>query len=505
MSSANLDGDANGEAERGHDYRWRALAALYLAMFMTILDVSVVNLALPSIRADLDASDSDVEWVLVVYVLVFAAALLPFGRFGDVAGRDRMFRWGVAGFSLSSLACGLAPDIFSLIMARALQGLSAAALVPQVLAIVHVLFPDRQKGRAIGLFGTVGALGAVAGPLIGGVLVSADIAGTGWRPIFLINLPIGLISMAAAFRYVPVLKSAARVMPDWRGTVLFALAVLALVFPLVEGRQFGWPIWCFGLVVLGTVFGGLFYRQQLRNARTGRAQLLPVVLTRDRIFVAGVLYSSVFFSCLAGLFFMLAIYLQSGLGLTPLEAGLMLAAHPAGVILASYATGRLGGRLPVLRITLGTLTVLGGLVAFRLAAGDAGGSGIPAGLLMPLLAVGLGTGTLIPALFQRVLSRVSGEDAGAGAGVLQAFQQVGMALGVAIQGQIFFQVLGHAPEATDYLPAARMTLAYPIAVLAVLPVTLAVPMAVLLAPRRAFARSRGRAGPGQHKNAPADT
>ncbi|MEE2865691.1 MAG: MFS transporter, partial [Pseudomonadota bacterium] len=302
-------------ATRERRNRWAALAALYLAMFMNILDVSVVNLALPSIRQGLGATDTQLEWVLVVYVLAFAAGLLPFGRFGDVVGRGRVFRWGVAGFTASSLACGLAPDIGTLITARALQGLCAAMMVPQVLAIVHVIFPAEEKGKAIGLFGSISALGAVAGPLVGGVIVAADIFGLGWRPIFLINLPVGLISLAGALRFLPHIENESRVMPDWSGTFLFALAVLALVFPLVEGRQFGWPFWCFALMGLSAVLAVLFYRLQVQKARLGQAQLLPVLLTGDRVFVAGVAFVALFFSGLAGMFFMMALFLQAGLGL----------------------------------------------------------------------------------------------------------------------------------------------------------------------------------------------
>eukprot|EP00903_Cladosiphon_okamuranus_P001834 g1832.t1 len=420
--------------------RWLALAALYLAMFMNILDISVVNLALPAIQADLGASETELEWVLVVYVLSFAAGLLPFGRFGDVLGRSRLFCWGVAGFTLSSLACGLASDSLSLIVARGIQGLAGAMMVPQVLAIVHVLFSGDEKGKAMGLFGAVSALGAVAGPLVGGVLVSADLFGLSWRPIFLINLPIGLISIAGALRFLPEMKNNWRLAPDWTGTALFAFAILALVFPLVEGRQFGWPLWCFALIAVGGLLAGVFVWQQKRNFRQNRPQLLPVPLTRDPVFVGGVAFVALFFSAMAGMFFMLAVFLQSGLGLSPLMAGLVFAPHPVGVILASSLTGRLGARWLKGRIVLSSFIVLCGLIAFRTAVATEA----PAiWFLAPLLTVGLGVGTGIPALFQLVLTRVHGDDAGAGSGVLQAFQQVGMALGIAVQGQIFFQVLDY--------------------------------------------------------------
>ncbi|GAB4510920.1 MAG: MFS transporter [Roseibium sp.] len=443
--------------------RWAALAALYLAMFMNILDISVVNLALPVIRADLGASDTELEWVLIVYVLTFAAGLLPFGRFGDVLGRGRLFCWGVAGFTVSSLACGVATDTTALIACRGAQGLSAAMMVPQVLAIVHVMFAEEEKGRAIGLFGSVSALGAVAGPLVGGVLVWADVFGLGWRPIFLINLPFGLVSLYGALRFLPDLRNEFRLKPDWAGALLFTLAVVALVFPLVEGRQFGWPFWCFGLIGLSAVLAVLFLQVQRRKAIQDLPQLLPVALIGDNVFLAGVLFVAAFFSAIAGLFFMMAIYLQAGLGLTPLFVGLVLAPHPVGVIVASAFSGRFATRWFSGRIVASTLMVLCALVAiqFVVVSGRA-----PETLLLPFLLLGLGVGTGIPALFQMVLSRVGGVDAGAGSGVLQAFQQVGMAFGIAIQGQIFFQMLGAGMSEASYRQAAQATLAYPTGVLA---------------------------------------
>ncbi|WP_298983855.1 MFS transporter [uncultured Roseibium sp.] len=446
--------------------RWLAVYALYLAMFMNILDMTVVNLALPVIRAEFNATDTQLEWIVVVYILTFAAGLLPFGRFGDVVGRDKVFLCGVAGFTGSSLACGVAPDTQFLIISRAVQGLCAAAMVPQILAIVHVIFNDTEKGKAIGLFGSISALGAVAGPLVGGLIVTLDVFDLSWRPIFLMNLPIGLISIFGALRFLPSLQTGTRLAPDWSGTVLFLLAVTLVLFPLVEGRQFGWPFWCFGLMALGLAGSVLFYRQQVSNFERGLPELLPVSLCRDRSFVLGVAYVSICFSALAGLFFVLSIYLQSGLGLTPLSAGLTLAPHPLGVMLASTLTGRLGTRVQELRILTGASFVLAGVTVLWLIAnsGLAASNGFWLGL--PLFAVGLGTGFLIPALFQRVLSRVSGADAGAGSGVLQAFQQLGMAVGIALQGQIFFQTLEKLPG--GYSSAAGLTLLYPITLFGVL-------------------------------------
>lgn len=453
--------------------RWIAAAALFLAAFMNLLDVTIVNLALPAIRSDFNATSTQLEWVLVIYVLCFAAGLLPFGRFGDVFGRGRMFNWGVVGFMLSSAACGLAPSIETLIAGRALQGLTGTMMVPQVLAIIHVIFPAEDKGRVIGLYGMISALGAVAGPVVGGAIVSADIAGLGWRPIFLLNLPLGLVSLVGALCFVPRLQANTRIPADWGGAALFALAIACLIYPLVEGRHLGWPVWCFALMAFSVGLGGVFTWQQARRAARGRAQLLPVSLLRDRAFVLGLIAVTLFFSGIAGVFFMLAIFLQLGVGLSALDAGIATAPHPAGVMIASLLTGRLGGRWLDGRTAVGAAMLFAGMAWVQSIVGGADAALKGTDLLLPLLIVGLGMGTAIVALFQSVLSRVSGPDAGAGSGVLQAFQQVGIAISIALIGQIFFSVVEASPDQTAYTAAARAALWYPIGVYLLLAVVCA--------------------------------
>ncbi|TYC48556.1 MFS transporter [Rhodobacterales bacterium] len=445
----------------GAGRRRAALAALYLAAFMNILDVTVVNLALPSIRADFGASDAELEWVLVVYVLTFAAGLLPFGRFGDIIGRKRMFIFGVSGFTLSSLCCGLAPDILMLIASRAVQGLSGAMMVPQVLAIVQVMVPAPDRGKAIGLFGSVNAFGAVAGPLVGGVIVSLDIAGLSWRPIFLLNLPLGLLSLWGALRFLPKVRADERLCADWTGTILFALTIFTFLFPLVEGHQLGWPAWCFVMMAGAAGLALLFVRVELHKAEKGRAQVLPVLLLKDPVFAGGLLFVGLFFSCLAGLFFVLALFLQSGLGFTPFDAGLAFAAHPLGVMVASWLTGRFGDRWLRGRVLAGVFLIVLGVSALRLVLQGSAMNLTVVTFLLPLLAIGIGTGTAIAALFQTILSRVSGPDSGAGSGVMQAFQQIGIALGLALQGQIFFAALGQGTSPEEYLAAFQTVLLCP--------------------------------------------
>lgn len=452
-------------------HRPLAVAALFLAAFMNILDVTIVNLALPAIRTELNATTTQLEWVLIIYVLTFAAGLLPFGRFGDAFGRKRVFCAGVGGFLGSSAACGLAPDIQTLIAARAVQGLAASMMIPQVLAIVHVIFSAEEKGKVIGLFGTVNALGAVAGPLLGGLLITANIAGLGWRPIFLMNVPLCLLSLFAAMRFVPKIEVSARTRPDWAGALLFAAAIVCLIYPLTEGRHLGWPWWCFGLFGLSAAFAVLFVQAQMHHARLDLPQILPSKLITDIAFVRGLIIVTAFFSGIAGIHFMLAIVLQSGFVWTPLQAGMATAPHPVGVMIASTLTGRLGNRWLEIRAVAGGGLLLAGMVWVRSTLGQNSADMTSADLFLPMLMVGMGMGTAIAAMFQAVLIRVSPADAGAGSGVLQAAQQVGIAVGIGIVGQIFFAALDPSEDRTDYVRAAQTALLFPVGIYSLLVIT----------------------------------
>lgn len=448
--------------------RWLVASFLLLAAFMNLLDASIVHLALPAIQTSLNATSTQLQWVLVIYLLTFSAGLLPFGRFGDVFGRKRMFVWGLVGFMLSSIACGLASNIETLIVARGLKGLAGAMMVPQVLAIIHVVFLPEEKGKVIGLFGMVSGLGAVAGPVIGGVLVSADLYGLGWRPIFLINVPLGLFSLVGALIFLPKIQSSARIAADWIGAILFAGAITSLTYPLIEGRHLGWPAWLFVLMALSCVLGWGFLFWQARLAAAGRAQTLPVNLLKDRAFMGGLITVTLLFSGIAGVFLLLAVFLQSGFGFSPLQAGLAMAPHPASAMIASLMTGRLGVRWLETRVLVAALAVLVGVVWFQDIAAHADDTLRGIDFLLPLVLTGSGMGTAAVALFQSTLLRVSGSDAGAGSGVLQAFQQVGIALSIALIGQLFFAALGPSPDQATYSAAAKTALWYPISVYALL-------------------------------------
>ena len=446
------------------------MGVLFLANFMNLIDVSIINVALPRIQAETGATATQLEWVAATYILALAVGLLPCGRFGDVFGRRRLFLWGLAGFTAASALCGAAPGISGLIAARTLQGIAAAMMVPQVLAIVHVIFPPEEKSRVFGLFGTISSLGVVVGPVIGGALISADPGGLGWRTIFLINLPLGAAALIGALHFIPDLKSENDLRPDWGGTLLFGVAIVLLVLPLTEGRGLGWPWWTFAALAASIPTAIVFVKWEFRQAKRGLPVLMPMGLLTDPVFLTRLGLVTMFVSGIPGLFLILAIYLQSGLGFSPLQSGLAIAPFPIGVLLASFTTEKLGNRHLTLRIAAGAAVLLVGMAVLQRIIQSHGAGLAATDFAPPLVICGFGMGSAIMALFQVTMSGVSAKDAGAGSGAMQAFQQLGAVLGIAIVGQIFFSVLGDdavpAHVATADSLAAAMTIStwYPIAI-----------------------------------------
>ena len=426
--------------------RWVALGVLLIANFMNLMDVTIVNVAIPAMQANLNADASHIEWVIAAYVLAFALGLLPFGRLGDIVGRTQMFLVGVVAFTVASAACGLAPSIEWLIAARVLQGLAGAMMTPQVLAIATVTFPPEERGQAFALFGLSASLAAVAGPLVGGILIEADLFGLDWRPIFLVNVPVGLLAVLLGWFIVPRPPGHPDLRNDFVGIGLFAVAIVAMVFPLVEGRVFGWPGWIWGLLAAAFVGLALFVLWERRMAAANRPQLLNYSLMTNANFVLGVFIVTIFSSGIPGFFMVISLLLQSGFGFTPLQAGLTNTPFSIGVLAVSLIAGRFGSHWLRTRAAVSALLLTGGMlwVHFIIA-------GITAEVenwwfIVPLFLSGIGLGLGFSSLFQLVLAGVPPRDAGAGAGALQAFQQVGGAVGVALIGQIFFSILESGSE-----------------------------------------------------------
>ena len=445
--------------------RWLSLAILLIANFMNLIDVTIVNVALPSMREGLGASDSQIEWVVAAYVLAFALGLLPFGRLGDIIGRTQMFLWGAIGFTAASALCGFSGSIEMLIIARVIQGLAGAMMAPQVLAIATVTFPAEERGQAFSLFGLSAGLASVCGPILGGVLIDAQLFGMDWEPIFLVNVPIGIVAIVAGWFLIPRLPGHKELRNDYVGIGLFGVGIVAIVYGIVEGEPLGWPAWIWGLIGVGLVLIGAFYFGQRRRAAQGQPQLLNYDLLRNRDYMFGAFVVTIYASGIPGMFMVISLLLQSGFGFTPLQSGLTNTPFSVGVLLASFIAGRFGSHYLRARVAAAGIMLAGGILWLHFIIQGAGETIDSLSFLPPLLIAGVGLGTGFSSLFQLVLRNVPPRDAGAGSGALQAFQQVGGAVGIAIVGQIFFTELagnfaaGAAPNAA-FAEAASLALWY---------------------------------------------
>ncbi len=420
---------------------WGALAVLMAGTFMIVLDFFIVNVALPSMQLDLQASTSAIEWVVAGYGLTFATCLITAGRIGDQIGRRRTFSIGLGLFTLTSVVCGLAPNPPLLIAARLLQGLAAALISPNVLAIIGVTYQGPDRVRAITVYGMVMGFAAAGAQLIGGALVQADIAGLGWRTVFLINLPVGLAGMLLAPGQLPESRTAgSRV--DLIGTALISAGLAAVLLPLVEGRQQGFPAWTWISLGLAPFVLGVFAAHQLRLSRRGGGPLLEPRLFRERSFSAGLLTQLAFWSGMASFFVVFALYLQQGRGLNALQAGLVFTVLAGAYLVTSLRAPGLTARYGRQLIATGALTLAGGYALLLLGVAAGGATGWIGQLVPGLLLTGAGMGLCITPLVATVLSTVQPEHAGAASGTLSTVQQVGNALGVAVTGVLFFGALG---------------------------------------------------------------
>ena len=440
--------------------RWVALAVVLIAGFMQLVDISIVNVAIPSIQRDLDATYADIQWVLAGYQLAFAVMLITGGRLGDIFGRKRLFMIGMAGFTLASALCGLAQTPDMLIASRILQGLFGAIMFPQVLSIIQVTFPPQERATAFGLFGATIGLATITGPLVGGLLIQADLFGLEWRPIFLVNLPIGIAALAVAARFLVESKAPRALRLDPVGVVVVTAGLLLLVYPLVQGRDLGWPPWTFlSMAASVPVLAGFAVYERYKKALDG-SPLVDMDLFRQRSFVPGLLLAGIFFMGIPAFFLTFSLWLQIGLGFSALHAGLTGAPFAVGSALASAASVRL---VPVLGrriLSAGSLLLVAGMVALMWTVDRYGGAVTSWQLLPALLLCGLGLGSVIAPLVNVVLAGIRAQDAGSASGVLTTVQQIGGAVGVALIGVVFFGLLGSqaAGVADDVLPGLRADL-----------------------------------------------
>jgi len=334
-----------------------ALLVVLFASFMDLLDVTIVTVAAPDIAANLSASEAELQWMLAAYVLALGSGLVTGGRVGDAYGRRRVFLVSLAGFALASAACALAPSAGTLIALRALQGLAGGFMVPQVFGIIRSSFAPAAMAKAFGAYGAVQGLASVAGPLLGGALVNADLWGLGWRTIFWINVPVAVLALALGVRFLPESHAPGRTRLDVVGALLAAVGVFLVLLPLVQGRDWGWPGWGWGLLVLGLVVLAGFLAYEQRLARAGGQPVLDPSLLSIRPFSAGLAAAVFFFGGLASFFLVLSIYLQLGTGRTAWETGLVILPYALGSIITSGAGVALAAKAGRALLITGSLTL----------------------------------------------------------------------------------------------------------------------------------------------------
>jgi EmrB/QacA subfamily drug resistance transporter len=420
---------------------------------MVVLDFFIVNVALPSMQSDLGASNTAVEWVVAGYALTSAVFVITAGRLGDRFGRRRMFSLGLALFTLASAACGAAGTPLELVGGRLLQGVGAALLTPNVLSLVGVLYSGADRLRALSVYGTVMGFAAVGGQLIGGALIAANPAGLGWRSCFLINLPIGIAALLLAPRVIPESRQSGAPGLDKGGTLLATAALTAVVLPLLEGRQHGWPAWTWVSLALAPLLVAGFVAHQRRLSRIGGSPLIDMTLFRHRSFSAGLVTQLCFWAGQASFFVVLALYLQNGRGLQPLPAGLVFTILAAAYLVASMRAPALSARYGRGVIAWGAVVLASGHGLLLAAVADIGVGGTLLVLVPGLVLVGAGMGLVLAPLASTIMQSLEPERAGAASGMLTTMQNVGNAIGVAVTGVIFFGAL-HSGYATAFELAA---------------------------------------------------
>jgi MFS family permease len=425
------------------DNPWVALPVLLAGTFMIVLDFFIVNVALPSIQTHLHASATALEWVVAGYGLTFSVLLISAGRLGDLMGRRRVFALGVALFVVTSAACGLATSSGFLVAARFAQGVAAALISPTVLSIIGVLFHGPERVRAVSVYGIAMGLAAAGGQLIGGALVQANVAGLGWRSVFLINVPVGLATLALTRRRIPESRAGTGRGLDLTGTVILTAGLTAVVLPLVQGRSLGWPLWTWMTLAAAPLILAGFTLHQRRLAARGGAPLVDLGLFRDRTFTAGLVTQLGLWCGQASFFLVLALYLQQGRGLDALQAGLVFTILAGAYLAASMRAPVLTVRFGRTVIGAGALTLAAGHLLLLIAVAEVGVKGSVAALVPGLLLVGAGMGLCITPLTTTILASASPANSGSVTGALSTMQQVGNSVGVAVTGVIFFGAAGH--------------------------------------------------------------
>jgi EmrB/QacA subfamily drug resistance transporter len=439
--------------------KWIGFGVVLVAAVMNLLDSTITQTAAPAIRHQLAGSYADLEWLTAAYTLAMSVTLLLGGRFGDVFGRRRALLAGIAGFIAASTLCAIAPSISTLVAARVLQGVLAAVMVPQSFGLIREMFGDAGQQKAFAVFGPVMGLGMICGPIVGGALVGANVAGIGWRAIFLVNVPLGLAALAVGRVYLPRNPAAT---PGYRfDTVSVLLAVAAgfcLIFPLIQGRQDGWPAWSFAMLAAGVVLIAGFGVHQSRRLRRGGTPLVDPGILNRRPYVAGLAVVLGFFGAIGGMVLSLNVMFQTGLGFSPLACGVATMAIAVAAAPGSIVSSRLLPRLGRTTIHIGAAVMTAGLVA-TIAVLASSGPGLSAWYCAaPLALAGFGMGLVFVPMADVILAGVAPHEIGSASGLLEAVQQLASSLGIALAGTVLFGQLGSALGRGAFVSAAAVAL-----------------------------------------------
>ncbi|MEA2159081.1 MAG: hypothetical protein QOD66_1461 [Solirubrobacteraceae bacterium] len=445
---------------------WLGFLVVLAAAVMDLLDSTIAQTAAPAIRRDLGGSYADLEWITAAYTLAMSATLLLGSRLGDVLGRRRVLLVGIGGFVGASVLCAFAPTPATLIAARAFQGTIAAVMVPQGFGLIRELFGDDGQQKAFGVFGPVMGLAAVAGPLLGGGIVNLDVLGSGWRAIFLVNVPVGLAAIVAGRRFLPrVAPATAGVRLDAPSVLLAMVGSVALVYPLIQGREHGWPAWSFVLIAGGVIALGAFAALQARRSRQGRTPLVEPSILRRRPYVAGLAVVLGFIGAMGGMMIALNVMFQAGLGFSPLACGVATVAIPVAAIGGSITSSALLARIGRTTMHIGIVTMAIGLVVVDLVMRTSNASVSGWELAGPLAIAGFGMGMVFVPMFDVILAGVAPHELGSASGLLESVQQLAMSLGIAAVGTVLFEHLGTGRGPAAFVGAADHALLVAVAFL----------------------------------------
>jgi EmrB/QacA subfamily drug resistance transporter len=432
------------------------LVILLFGAFMDILDTMIINIAIPSIQSGLQASSAAVEWTVNAYILGMALFIITGGRLGDIFGRKRMFMLGITGFTIASAFSGLAATINALIFSRAIQGIMAAIMVPQVLSYIQVLFAPKERAGALGAYGGVSAFATVGGPLLAAFLIKINLFELGWRTIFLINIPVGVLIFIAAAIVLAESKSLNPLRVDTLGTLMAMAALIMLLYPLIQGNSLGWPVWTYISMAASLIVAILFIVYEKHRMKLNQSPLIALNLFRFKSFIGGISVSTLIMIAMSGYFLVFTFYLQMGLHFTPLHAA--LAAVPFSIMvpaMTGFSVTKLAPRHGRKVVVVGLILLALGLAGVELVMRGAGTSLSNWQLLPVLLIGGAGMGMVVAPIIDFSISQIPQQDAGSASGILNMMQQVGSSIGIAILGTIFFNSIGSSFEISGFAMGVR--------------------------------------------------